>query len=71
MFRIDLARTCRRRGRAAWSCCAHMRTCTGGKLPAADCSVVWQMLVIIVLLVIAVGALIALRFFSRSQPTNA
>ena len=34
MFRIDLALTCRRRGRAAWSCCAHMRTCTGGQLPA-------------------------------------
>ena len=34
MFRIDLPRTRRRRGRAAWSCCAHVRPCAGGKLPA-------------------------------------
>ena len=33
MFRIDLARTCRRLGRAAWSCGAHVRACAGGELP--------------------------------------
>jgi hypothetical protein len=34
MFRIDLARAGRRRGGAAWSRRAHVRTCTGSKLTA-------------------------------------
>jgi hypothetical protein len=34
MLRIDLARTRRRRGGTAWSYCAHVRACAGGKLPA-------------------------------------
>src|SRR5262249_3328551 len=34
MPRIDLARTHRRRGRAAWPRCTHVRACAGGKLPA-------------------------------------
>ena len=34
MFRIDLTRTRRRHGRAAWSRRAHVRAGAGGKLPA-------------------------------------
>src|SRR5215472_17843802 len=35
MLRIDLARTRRRRGGAAWPYCADVRACPGGKLSAS------------------------------------
>ena len=50
---------------------SYLQSCTGGKLAPSDCGPVWQMLVIIVLLVLAISTLIALRFYSRSQPENA
>src|ERR671911_2715029 len=34
MFRVNLTRAPRRRGRATWSRVAHVRTCAGGKLAA-------------------------------------
>jgi hypothetical protein len=45
----------------------YVYSCASGKLAIADCSVVWQMLVIIVLLVLAVSTLIALRIRGRFQ----
>ena len=50
---------------------SYLQSCAGGKLALSDCGPVWQMLVIAVLLVLAVSTLIALRFYSRSQPGNA
>ena len=43
----------------------YVNSCTSGKLAIADCSVVWQLGVIVLLLVLAVSALIALRLHSR------
>ena len=49
----------------------YLHSCVDGKLTLSDCGPAWQMLVIVVLLVLAVFMLAALRFRSRSQPTNA
>jgi hypothetical protein len=43
----------------------YLHSCAGGKLPLSDCGVVWQMLVIVVLLVLAVSTLVALRVRAR------
>ena len=43
----------------------YVNSCTSGKLGVADCSVVWQLGVIVLLLVLAVAALIALRLHAR------
>jgi len=43
----------------------YVNSCTSGKLAIADCSVVWQLGVIVLLLVLAVAALIALRLHAR------
>lgn len=40
---------------------SYLQSCTGGRLSIGDCSVVWQMLVIVVLLVLAISTLIVLR----------
>lgn len=49
----------------------YFESCVGGKLALSDCGPAWQMLVIVVLLMLAIFTLAALRFRSRSQPTNA
>jgi hypothetical protein len=46
---------------------SYLHSCASGKLPLADCSAAWQMLVIIVLLVLAVSTLVALRLRARFQ----
>ena len=46
---------------------SYVQSCAGGKLPIADCSVVWQMVVILALLVLAVSTLVALRVRARFQ----
>ena len=43
----------------------YLNSCTSGKLTIADCSVVWQLGVIVVLLLLAVSTLVALRIHAR------
>jgi hypothetical protein len=45
----------------------YVHSCASGKLAISDCSVVWQLGVIVVLLVLAVSTLIALRIHGRFQ----
>ena len=39
----------------------YVHSCASGKLAIADCSVVWQMLVIVMLLVAAISTLVVMR----------
>lgn len=40
---------------------SYVQACTGGKLPAAECSPMWQLLAIVALLLLAITILVALR----------
>jgi hypothetical protein len=46
---------------------SYLQSCASGKLGLSECSVAWQMLVIVALLVLAVSTLVALRVRARFQ----
>jgi len=46
----------------------YVQSCASGKLGLSECGPIWQMGVIVVFLLVAVLALVAMRFRPRSQP---
>lgn len=46
----------------------YVNSCASGKLGMSECGPVWQLLIIAILLVVAVGALVFLRTRRRAQP---
>lgn len=49
----------------------YVQSCASGKLGAADCGPIWQLGLIAAFLLVAVLALVALRFRSRAQTEQA
>ncbi len=47
---------------------SYVQACASGKLALGECGPMWQMLVIAVLLVLAVGTLLVLRLRSGAMP---
>ncbi|MBI3041909.1 MAG: hypothetical protein HYY78_03685 [Betaproteobacteria bacterium] len=50
---------------------AYIQSCTSGKLALSDCGPIWQMLVIVTFLLIAIAALVVLRLRVPSQDAKA
>jgi len=50
---------------------SYIQACTSGRLGMSDCGPIWQLGVIAALLLIAVIALLAMRFRSRAEPQKA
>ena len=48
---------------------SYVNSCTSGKLAIADCSVVWQLGVIVVLLLLAISTLVVMRIRAHSDQT--
>lgn len=48
---------------------SYVNSCTSGKLAIADCSVLWQLGVIVVLLLLAISTLVVLRIRGHSDQT--
>ena len=49
----------------------YVQSCASGKLAVSDCGPIWQMAVIAVFLLVAVTALLVVRFRSRTEAEKA
>ena len=50
---------------------SYVNSCASGKLALSECGPIWQLGVIVVFLLVAVLALMAMRFRSRTEPGKA
>jgi len=50
---------------------AYIQSCTSGKLALSDCGPIWQLLVIVTFLLIAIATLVVLRMRPHQQAVKA